>query len=80
MQNVTLYSYEELATATDNFSPRNRIDEGGSGSLSKVVALVNRIHLYSFRILTEILLVYINRSQQFQPMIVEREDVVWSIR
>ncbi|CAA0841154.1 Protein kinase superfamily protein [Striga hermonthica] len=33
--NVNLYSYKELKTATDDFSPANKIGEGGFGSVFK---------------------------------------------
>ncbi|XAR68285.1 Non-specific serine/threonine protein kinase [Bertholletia excelsa] len=34
-QNVKLYSYKELCIATENFSPANKIGEGGYGSVYK---------------------------------------------
>ena len=36
VQNVTLYSYKELAIATNDYSPENKIGEGGFGSVYKV--------------------------------------------
>ncbi|RYR21010.1 hypothetical protein HN51_035625 [Arachis hypogaea] len=35
IQNVRLYSYKELKLASDNFSPSNKIGEGGFGSVYK---------------------------------------------
>ncbi|KAK7272576.1 hypothetical protein RJT34_29260 [Clitoria ternatea] len=35
IQNVNLYTYEELLTATEGFSPANKIGEGGFGSVYK---------------------------------------------
>ncbi|KAG6405193.1 hypothetical protein SASPL_132779 [Salvia splendens] len=35
VQNVTLYSYKELAIATNDYSPENKIGEGGFGSVYK---------------------------------------------
>ena len=40
VENITLYSYKELRIATENFSPDNKIGEGGFGSVYKVVVLV----------------------------------------
>lgn len=34
-ENVKLYSYKELQLATENFNPRNKIGEGGFGSVYK---------------------------------------------
>lgn len=34
--NVNLYSYKELRIATNDFSPANKIGEGGFGSVFKV--------------------------------------------
>ena len=39
VQNVTLYSYKELRIATENFSPANKIGQGGFGSVYKVSTL-----------------------------------------
>lgn len=36
IHNVKLYSYKELSIATDDFSPINKIGEGGFGSVYKV--------------------------------------------
>lgn len=36
VQHVTLYSYRELTIATNDFSPANKIGEGGFGSVYKV--------------------------------------------
>lgn len=38
---VNLYSYKELIKATDDFSPANKIGEGGFGPVFKV-KVVNR--------------------------------------
>lgn len=38
IRNVNLYTYKELRVATDNFSPANKIGEGGFGSVYKVIA------------------------------------------
>lgn len=35
IQNVRIYSYKELKTASDNFSPANKIGQGGFGSVYK---------------------------------------------
>ncbi|XP_061352379.1 cold-responsive protein kinase 1-like [Gastrolobium bilobum] len=35
MQNVRVYTYKELSIASDNFSPANKIGEGGFGSVYK---------------------------------------------
>lgn len=35
IENVTFFSYNELEEATDDFSPRNKIGEGGFGSVYK---------------------------------------------
>ncbi|XP_010694850.2 cold-responsive protein kinase 1 [Beta vulgaris subsp. vulgaris] len=35
IQNIKLYSYKELRAATDDFSPSNKIGEGGFGSVYK---------------------------------------------
>ncbi|OAY28761.1 hypothetical protein MANES_15G092500v8 [Manihot esculenta] len=35
IQNTNLYTYRELRTATENFSPANKIGEGGFGSVYK---------------------------------------------
>lgn len=40
IQNTNLYTYRELRTATENFSPANKIGEGGFGSVYKVIACV----------------------------------------
>lgn len=40
VENIKLYSYKELRIATENFSPANKIGEGGFGSVYKVVVLV----------------------------------------
>lgn len=36
IQNVRIYTYKELKVASDNFSPANKIGEGGFGSVYKV--------------------------------------------
>ncbi|THU51419.1 hypothetical protein C4D60_Mb06t30840 [Musa balbisiana] len=35
MENMTIYSYKELSSATEDFSPGNKIGEGGFGSVYK---------------------------------------------
>lgn len=37
INDVKLYSYKELRHATDDFSPANKIGEGGFGSVYKVL-------------------------------------------
>ncbi|KAL6567828.1 hypothetical protein OROGR_001496 [Orobanche gracilis] len=39
VHNVNLYSYKELRIATDDFSPVNKIGEGGFGSVYKILKL-----------------------------------------
>lgn len=36
-EHAKLYSYKELQTATENFSPANKIGQGGFGSVFKVI-------------------------------------------
>lgn len=38
VKNINLYSYKELRVATEDFSPANKIGEGGFGSVYKVTA------------------------------------------
>lgn len=38
IKNINLYSYKELRVATEDFSPANKIGEGGFGSVYKVIA------------------------------------------
>ena len=37
--NTIRYTYKELARATENFNPSNKIGEGGFGSVYKVVCV-----------------------------------------
>lgn len=37
IHNVRLYTYKELRMATEDFSPANKIGEGGFGSVFKVI-------------------------------------------
>lgn len=46
VQNVKVYSYKELKVATDDFSPVNKIGEGGFGSVYKVTAVLIFLVLY----------------------------------
>jgi len=36
IENVRMYSYKELSKATRDFSPDNKVGEGGFGSVYKV--------------------------------------------
>ena len=36
LQNVRLYTFKELRNASEDFSPANKIGEGGFGSVYKV--------------------------------------------
>lgn len=38
IKNINLYTYKELRVASDNFSPANKIGEGGFGLVYKVTA------------------------------------------
>jgi hypothetical protein len=40
VQNIKLYSYKELRIATGNFSPDNKIGEGGFGFVYKVIKVI----------------------------------------
>jgi hypothetical protein len=35
--NITKFTYKELSRVTENFSPSNKIGEGGFGSVYKVI-------------------------------------------
>lgn len=37
MEYMIIYSYKELSSATEDFSPGNKIGEGGFGSVYKVL-------------------------------------------
>jgi len=37
--NIKRYTYRELVRATENFSPSNKIGEGGFGSVYKVICI-----------------------------------------
>lgn len=49
IENVNLYTYQELRVATNDFSPSSKIGEGGFGSVYKVHAYCIRCHPYSLR-------------------------------
>jgi len=40
IQNVKIYTYRELRSATESFSPANKIGQGGFGEVYKVIAAV----------------------------------------
>jgi len=40
IQNVSIYTYRELRSATAGFSPANKIGQGGFGEVYKVIAAI----------------------------------------